>query len=205
MNNRGFVSLKQEPYKAIGHPVYIDNKKLITDALGLPNEVRYVRSCLPSHMSYNFHSSFEGQWCCDHINDALFGLCGQYLNIWALPRHAELIQAYHTQSNSPIITNSAVFKMYRSKFRISGQNANDKTPTPKIPKQIMISLIPKPKPPNTSQWHFIHWCFVCGIMTGYPYLVSEGPITNRKSRMSQRTRIHCHQVWLVNWTTSLLM
>jgi len=38
MNNRGFVSLKQEPYKAIGHPVYIDNKRLITDALGLPKE-----------------------------------------------------------------------------------------------------------------------------------------------------------------------
>jgi len=39
MTNRGFVSLIQEPYKSIGHPVYVDNKQLITDALGLPKVV----------------------------------------------------------------------------------------------------------------------------------------------------------------------
>lgn len=41
MTNQGFVSLKQEPYKAIGHPVYLNNKRLITDALGLPSHVSH--------------------------------------------------------------------------------------------------------------------------------------------------------------------
>ena len=48
INNQGFVSLKQKPYKAIGHPVYLDNRKLITEALGLPQQVGkliYRKNC----------------------------------------------------------------------------------------------------------------------------------------------------------------
>ncbi|XP_067938208.1 coiled-coil domain-containing protein 60-like isoform X2 [Watersipora subatra] len=48
INNQGFVSLKQRPYRAIGHPVYIDNKKLITDALGLPHQENEYEQSKPS-------------------------------------------------------------------------------------------------------------------------------------------------------------
>lgn len=43
INNQGFVSLKQEPYKAVGHPVYLDTKSLITDTLGLPLAVSRIQ------------------------------------------------------------------------------------------------------------------------------------------------------------------
>ena len=51
-------------------------------------------------------------------------------------------------------------------IEISGQNANDTTPTHKTPMQKICS--PKlQNPSHQNQWHSIHWRSVRGIMTGY--------------------------------------
>ena len=54
-------------------------------------------------------------------------------------------------------------------IEISGQNANDETPTHKTPRQKnMLSQTPKSQPPKLkNQWHSIHWRSVRGIMPGY--------------------------------------
>ena len=54
---------------------------------------------------------------------------------------------------------------------ISRQNADDnKMQLPKTSILIMLAQTPKPQPPNPkriNQWHFVPWCFVCGIQTGH--------------------------------------
>ena len=52
---------------------------------------------------------------------------------------------------------------------ISGQNANTQNPNTK-------KCSPQPQNPNPqtqNQWHFIHWCFVRDIMTGYRLHVND--------------------------------
>ena len=81
----------------------------------------------------------------------------------------------------------------------------DKTPTPKTLIQKMLSPTSKPQPPNSkhkNQWHFIHWRFVRGIMTGYLWAVI---IRSCCSRCSIGVKEHYSEFLLIalsmnNWS-----
>ena len=73
-----------------------------------------------------------------------------------------------TDSNVHSLPEFRKITSLRNSLTISGQKANNQTPNTK-------NVLPTPRlllsnPKHNKQWHFRHWRFVCGIMTGYPCL-----------------------------------
>lgn len=64
MNNQGFVSAIEKPYRGIGDPVYLNTKLLISDALGLPNQVPYLLRSYQSRSSRP-HGAVYWTWAVD--------------------------------------------------------------------------------------------------------------------------------------------
>lgn len=71
MKTQGFNAVKHEPYKGIGDPFYLDERKLILHALGQWDEKVLILSIIIYSMFCHLIYKFEMQKCQDMIFKAL--------------------------------------------------------------------------------------------------------------------------------------